>query len=295
MITIPDAFISAVLRLDSPDAQRWLDALPQLVATLCDEWGLALDGPPMHGGLSLVVPVRRGDERCVLKLAHARADAAVEALALATWDGQGAVRLLDVEPTRGALLLERLDASRSMRALPADEAFTVTGQLLRRLAVPAPDGVPLLRELAARLVTGLQPRWERLGRPVPAELLAEARQRAATLGPAAATLLIHSDLYDDNVLAGERESWLAIDPRAVAGDAEFGVAPLLVRRLDELSGPDELRHHLGLLCAAAELEFRRARDWSLVRCIDYWLWGLSVGLTEDPVRCERLAAWLAEL
>ena len=25
-----------------------------------------------------------------------------------------------------------------------------------------------------------------------------------------------------------------------------------------------------------------------MRCVDYWLWGLSVGLTEDPVRCARI-------
>jgi hypothetical protein len=24
------------------------------------------------------------------------------------------------------------------------------------------------------------------------------------------------------------------------------------------------------------------------RTIDYWLWGLSVGLTEDPVRCHQV-------
>jgi len=29
-----------------------------------------------------------------------------------------------------------------------------------------------------------------------------------------------------------------------------------------------------------------------VRCVDYWLWGLSVGLTEDPVRCQRIINWL---
>jgi hypothetical protein len=27
-----------------------------------------------------------------------------------------------------------------------------------------------------------------------------------------------------------------------------------------------------------------------VRSVDYWLWGLSVGLTEDPARCARVAS-----
>ncbi len=25
-----------------------------------------------------------------------------------------------------------------------------------------------------------------------------------------------------------------------------------------------------------------------LRSVDYWLWGLEHGLTEDPVRCDRL-------
>jgi streptomycin 6-kinase len=38
----------------------------------------------------------------------------------------------------------------------------------------------------------------------------------------------------------------------------------------------------------AVLDRDRARDWVVYRTVDYWLWGLSVGLTEDPVRCARL-------
>jgi hypothetical protein len=41
---------------------------------------------------------------------------------------------------------------------------------------------------------------------------------------------------------------------------------------------------LGGLTQAVE----RARDWVVWRTVDYWLWGLSAGLTEDPVRCARL-------
>ena len=31
---------------------------------------------------------------------------------------------------------------------------------------------------------------------------------------------------------------------------------------------------------------------SIARCVDYWLWALSVGLTEDPRRCARIVATL---
>jgi hypothetical protein len=48
--------------------------------------------------------------------------------------------------------------------------------------------------------------------------------------------------------------------------------------------------HFDLVVQDAALNRDRARDWVVFRTIDYWLWGLSRGLTEDPVRCQRLAA-----
>lgn len=39
-------------------------------------------------------------------------------------------------------------------------------------------------------------------------------------------------------------------------------------------------------------EGRAGRAWTLVRCVDYWLWALSAGLTEDPARCEIIVRQL---
>ena len=292
MIVIPPSFVVDVMRREGEVGRRWLDSLPAQVASCCADWGLTLDGAPMHGGLSLVVPVRRDEERTVLKLVWAEADAAQEVLALTAWGGQGAVRLLTAEPERRALLLERLDHTCTLSTLPAREAFTVAGQLLRRLAVPAPAGVPRLADVAAELAAVLPERWERAGRPMDKHMVDAACSLAGELGPGAGELLIHTDLHDANILAGERESWLAIDPKVVVGEPAFSVAPLLWRRIDTMEGPGELAAHLDTFCAAAALDPERVRAWSLVRCLDYWLWGLSVGLTEDPLRCARVVDWL---
>jgi streptomycin 6-kinase len=292
MIEIPTSFVVDVLRREGEAGRRWLDSLAAQVASCCADWGLTVDGAPMHGGLSLVLPVRRGKERAVLKLVWAEADAAQEALALAAWGGHGAVHLLAAEPERRALLLERLDPTRTLGAVPTGEAFAVASRLLRRLAVPAPPEVPRLADVAAELAAALPERWERAGRPIEVHLVDAACSFAGELGPGSGQLLIHTDLHDANILAGERESWLAIDPKVVAGEPAFGVGPLLWRRVDTMSEPEELTAHLDTLCAAAALDPERARAWSLVRCLDYWLWGLSIGLTEDPLRCARVVDWL---
>jgi streptomycin 6-kinase len=300
MITVPPAFAADVVQREGKAGRHWLDSLPAEVTSCCAHWGLTLDGAPMHGGLSLVVPVRRDegsqDEaqplRAVLKLVWAEADAAQEALALAVWGGRGAVRLFKAEPERRALLLERLDHRRTLGVVSSGEAFAVAGGLLRRLAVPAPAGVPRLADVAAELAAALPERWERAGRPMGQRLIEAACTLARELGPGAGERLIHTDLHDDNILAGVRDPWLAIDPKVVAGEPAFGVAPLLWRRVDTIDGPAELASHLRTLCAAAALDPERVRAWSLLRCLDYWLWGLSVGLTEDPLRCARVVGWL---
>lgn len=68
MITVPEDFAIATVTREGDAGRRWVDALPDLVKTLCDQWDLMVDGAPMHGYLGLVVPVRRGDEYAILKV-----------------------------------------------------------------------------------------------------------------------------------------------------------------------------------------------------------------------------------
>jgi streptomycin 6-kinase len=262
------------------------------VEELCARWRLVVDGELMHGYLGLVVPMRRGADPCVLKLSWGDESSAEEALALEAWGGRGAALLLAAEPSLGALLLERLDHRRTLEMLPLAEAVAAAGRLLRRLAIPAPSGVRSLAAVAADLHRELPERWERAGRPMSRELLELARELAGQLGPPSGRLLVNYDLHYGNVLAGAREPWLAIDPKVVAGDVEFGVAQLLWRRLEEIQAEGGVAYHLGGLADAAELDAQRTRAWTLVRCVDYWLWAVSVGFTEDPARCAVITSAL---
>ena len=80
-----------------------------------------------------------------------------EPVALRAWDGDGAVRLLEYEQETGTLLLERLDASRHLSAVEdSREAVRILAELLARLtAVPAPEGLRRLGDIAARMLDGV--------------------------------------------------------------------------------------------------------------------------------------------
>jgi streptomycin 6-kinase len=241
-----------------------------LLADLLEQWALtptAPDTPGMTGWTAVVVPVTRDGEHLVLKVVWPHDEAAAEPLALRRWAGDGAVRLVAAEPSRGGLLLEALDPGRDLQSEPVEEACEVIGGLLRRLHVPAPARVRTLSDWLERQLGRLPQHAD----TVPRRLLEQARslmQDFATLPEVDGTLL-HTDLHFQNVLAGEREPWLAIDPKPLAGRPGFELPPVLWNRVDELGTGSafrwSVRRRLQVVCDAAGIDEDEARAWVVVR------------------------------
>ena len=300
MIVVPAGLAQERLRGEQVEARRWLDALPSVVERLCEQWRLTPSAERLrHGANALVVPVTQHGEHspqgrpCVLKVSWHAESVAEEATALRAWDGHHAVLLLDAAPDDGALLLERLDDSRTLQGLDLLAAAETAGDLVRCLAIPAPGGLPRLRDKAAEVAASLRPRQRALGDPLPSRWVDMADRLERELAADAGELLVHSDLHYGNVMAGMRNPWLAIDPRAVAGDPELSVPELMWSRLDEAADDSVVRTLLAAVVGAGALDADKALAWTVVRTVDYWLWGLDAGLTEDPLRCRRLLEVLA--
>jgi len=293
VIEVPHAFAERLIAREGDAGRAWLASLPRLISELCDRWSLAIDGAARAETSAVVIPVRQGEGRAALKIAFPAALDEDEVSALRAWNGRGVVRLLDVDPGRSALLLEWLDADRPLSAVPLMEAAEVGGYLIRRLAIEAPSGLPPLSDRAAEIVATTPKRWEAAGRPFTRSLLTSAIGLADEIGPHTAVTLANWDLHHGNVLAGTREPWLVIDPVIVVGDPEVAVFPMVLRRIDEMSGPAALRDFVERVVAAGGLNPELTVVWLHVRIVDYWLWGLGIGLTEDPARCARLVDWLA--
>ncbi len=275
MIDLPDGVRAMAAR--GPQWQDWVDRLPRLLRAQLDDWELTLDGDPMHGFCSVVLPVRTRDRgAAVLKVALPDEESEHEHLALRRWGGNGAVRLLRAEPHRRALLLERLH-TRDLNALWDIEACEIVASLYRRIHVPA---LPQLRPLS-----GFVERWTAdltalpRNAPVPRRMVEQAITLGAELSaePASSATLIHSDLHYDNVLRAEREPWLVIDPKPVNGDPHYEIAPMLWNRWDELSGyvRDGVRRRFYTLVDTAELDVDRARAWVIVRAMHNAMWELT--------------------
>ncbi|QIS02032.1 aminoglycoside phosphotransferase [Nocardia brasiliensis] len=291
MIVVPTQFAEQLVTYEGPRASTWLTGVPALAAEFADRWHLTPDGPLTHGFVGLVLPMRTADNTpAVLKLTLVTAETRDEPTALAAWRGAGAVRLLDSDPERGVLLLERLDATRTLADAPIGDAVRIISGLLRRLAIPAPPGLGRdLRDEAERWITELPRDWRRLGEPFPRRLLDAAVDACAQWGPSAARLLVNEDLHYANVLGGAREPWLVIDPKPLVGDPEFTTLSLLWNRRAESSLDDRF----AAIVDGARLDPERARGWTLVRAVRNWLDFVAVGdLEDDGCRAVRdIAPW----
>jgi streptomycin 6-kinase len=276
-LNIPVHFANGVIAERGDAGKEWLNELPNKIQEYCRRWRLTVEGEPWHGYIGLVLPVRKGEQSCVLKLTWVDDETRHEALALELWNGNGAVKLLDAEPTEGALLLERLDPARSLADMPIDDAAKISAELLKRLTIPAPSDLPHIKDHAQRQCADLSNDWETLGRPFPAHFIDIVKDAAQQVATTAENFLVNQDLHYENVLAGKREPWLVIDPKIISGDPEFAVAPLLWNRFDKNTSLNELSHRFDMIVQVAELNDHRTRCWSLLRLVDYWLWALYTG------------------
>lgn len=303
-VTIPPAWAERVAGYapdGGPPGADWVRTVPGLIGEALDRWALTVTGAPMTGWTALVLPVEQDGTPLALKVVWPHTEARQEHLALRLWDGDGAVRLIAALPSAGTLLLERLDAGRSLDgdgsaagaspgAVWTDEACAIIGGLLRRLHRPAP---PQLLTLEAFLAPSLD---RMLTDPrVPRRIAVRVRSLAADLFASdERAVMLHTDLHYANVLAGEREPWLAIDPKPLAGHPGYEIQPLLRNRFDELGTGSALRwsvrHRLALVAEAMGLDVEIARAWSILHTGIQVLW-----CADDPAVASRHMAILKAL
>jgi streptomycin 6-kinase len=198
---IDDAARARLTRRFGDGVTGWIDALPDLVGTLCARWDLTVV-KLMPGSTGLTFHCTSA----VLKVTPDHAVATLEANALAAWAGTPAmVGLLDTDLARGALLLEAIDPG-----TPADEPAKVVPLLHQADPTgfpPLMDRVDFLFETLLMLRTGTY-------------YAAEHRRARKLAEDDVPQVLLHGDMHPGNVLQGPHGP-KAIDPRAHVGDPAF--------------------------------------------------------------------------
>ncbi|UUN29458.1 aminoglycoside phosphotransferase family protein [Streptomyces sp. FIT100] len=305
MIAVPEAFARSTVEREGRAGAAWLAELPGIVDELLGRWGCVPDGAVMHGGVGVVVPVRRPVEgTSVLKVSFPHPGNVHEPDAFAAWGGRGAVLLHERDDTRFAMLLERVRTSTLAEVEDADEVVAVAGRISHRLAVPAPPGLPRLRKQADGWEEQLRQDAGELPHALTRRVVDAAVATVHELGRDQPDTLIHGDLHARNILRADREPWLAVDPKGYAGDPAYDGGTLLKTRALTVLEAHDLRkavHRvLDVFAEAAEVDRARVQRWAQFHAVQAAFWGRRHGfrIARGGSRLARLTEFadrLAEL
>ncbi|MFE6163512.1 aminoglycoside phosphotransferase family protein [Streptomyces sp. NPDC056486] len=279
MIDPPEDFAASTVQREGERGRSWLASLPELADELLDRWGCVPSAPVTHGQVGVIIPVLRRHDGlpAVLKISFPHPGNVYEPHAFTVWEGRGAVRLHERDDPRFAMLLEQAGPGSLADEPDAETALTAAGLLARRLAVPAPAELPRVSALCGEWERELRDGDKELGSPLAARLLDAAIGTLRELGPDQPDTLIHGDLHVGNVLRGEREPWLAIDPKGYAGDPAYDSITLLHHRFEELLAATDAKaavlRRLAVFSDAAEIDPERARRWTQARAVTMAYWG----------------------
>lgn len=252
-----------------PLGDPWIDELPSIVGACADRWSLTLGEPWTNSVASLTMPAARDGEPVVLKIGIPDREGEFEAEALRRFDGNGAVRLLDDDPPTRAMLLERCTPGTPLTQQDPDVALDVLIGLMPRLWIPAGEPFRPLADEAAGLIVEMREHGVRSGRSVDEALIDAAQEAFEFLVPTQGEqVLVNQDLHADNVLAAEREPWLLIDPKPLAGEREFGAASI-VRGRELGHSREAVLHRLDRISDELDLDRERVRLWTIAHTMSW--------------------------
>lgn len=283
MNPVPAHLARTIVELFGEAGAVWLSRLPLLLADCERRWSLTVLPPEAELSYNYVAPALRSDgAELILKVGVPNKELLTEMAALRLYDGQGIVQLLDADVEWGVLLLERLRPGMPLSTVGDDELATaLAAELMRQLRRPAPaqHSFPTVADWAAGL-RRMRAHFEGGTGPFPAALVEQAEGLfAELLASMEEPVLLHGDLHHYNILAAQRQPWLAIDPKGVVGEPAYEVGALLRNPMPRLQAAGQPRRLLARrvdhLSEELELDRRRVVGWGVAQAVLSGWWSFE--------------------
>jgi streptomycin 6-kinase len=109
-------------------------------------------------------------------------------------------------------------------------------------------------------------------------------------------VLLHGDLHHDNILAAERQPWLAIDPKGLVGEPAYEVGAWLRNPLPQLLHRPQpgrvLARRIDQFVEELGLDRTRVRDWGMAQAVLSVWWSIedTGQVWDDALACAELLA-----
>lgn len=282
---LPEALAASLRTTFGDVGRRWVEDLPTRIVDAQRRWGITVGAPFQPGGVtSFVAPAtdRHGND-VVYKITVPHDEAVGEDVALGAYSGDGAVELLASRPDSYEALLERAIPGTDLWSQDDDrERIETTCGLMARLWRPVPEtSVGELASVAARWADVTERRLIILELPWISTPIERGIDLLRTLPrDQAASVLLHGDLHPGNILAAEREPWLAIDPKPLIGDPALEPVQILTQRTGRIAEPpepDAVASRLARIAELVSLDPERIGLWALARTAEWSMWSFERG------------------
>jgi streptomycin 6-kinase len=291
---IPAEFAHTIREVHGEAGARWLEELPGLLDWCERTWRVKASQPFSALSYNYAAPgLTESGAEIVVKLGVPTRELLREMAALEAFGGRGAVRLLECDPSRGAMLLERLRPGLSLDRSPEGQltAARNAAGVLRELWRPAPvphgwkvqDWISEMDRKTPNLLSSPA------GKRFPDGWLRRARELSERSG-GGEPVLLHGDFHHGNILS-DGAGWRAIDAWGIIGSREWEIGGFLLNAIPKESDPvRELLHELlEVFGHELELDREKVRDLSIARAVLSAFWTL-----EDHARGWDVAIRVAE-
>jgi len=297
---IPDQLKKNVINAHGDKGQQWLDSLPQQIAKYAKQWELAALKPVDNMSYNYVLKATQNGHPVVMKLGLPQAEFLREMECLAYYNGVGAPTLIANDTANGAMLMECMIPGTTLkRYFPQEEEASLAIaaaviQQLQSVKIPKDTLFPNIEQWHASL-NATKPTEN-----IPEELLTTAKELSKHLiATQTTTTLLHADLHHDNILLGEDEKWLAIDPKGIIGEPAYELGAFIRNPLMELRQQTNIK---GILSRRADafaqyLDLNRDRivQWSFVQAVLSACWSMeenNMGNAESAINSAKLLSEL---
>ena len=121
---------------------------------------------------------------------------------------------------------------------------------------------------------------------------------AELLGSQSEPVLLHGDLHHDNILAAERQPWLALDPKGIVGEPAYEVGALLRNPMPGILALPDVRgvlaRRLDQFAEELTLERQRLLGWGIAQAVlsGWWSYEDHGHGWEPAVACAEILASL---
>ena len=289
-----DAFTQHALSY-GPKGAEWLRQIPAIISKYETKWSIHVSHPFSLNYNYVASATRKDGTPAVLKIGFPEdTEFKTEMEALVLYNGEGCVKLLEIDRGRSIVLLERIVPGNPLSDVTDDEKATrIIASVIQNLWKPLPSHHTFLPVSEwIRAIPDYKEKYKSSPGPIPMILVDQAHALFTELITTSETpVLIHGDLHHDNILWSDRNGWRAIDPKGIAAEKAYEAAAMIRNPYERMKSVPNVQNvlHKRIMILSEELgpDAKRIHKWCIAQTVLSAVW--SVGTSKGPEHAVYIA------